>query len=98
MAKNEMRVKVVSIGETETVGTNGFTKRLLEGRIEGEYPEDFAFEFTKDKVALLDDVLEDTYVTVHFNIRGRKVSEDKNGVKLEKPMFFVTLNGWKIEV
>jgi len=98
MAKNEMRVKVVSIGETETVGANGFTKRLLEGRIEGEYPEDFAFEFTKDKVALLDDVLEDTYVTVHFNIRGRKVSEDKNGVKLEKPMFFVTLNGWKIEV
>jgi len=98
MAKNEMRVKVVYIGETETVGTNGFTKRLLEGRIEGEYPEDFAFEFTKDKVALLDDVLEDTYVTVHFNIRGRKVSEDKNGVKLEKHMFFVTLNGWKIEV
>jgi len=98
MAKNEMRVRVVSIGETETVGNNGFQKRILEGRIEGEYPEDFAFEFTKDKIALLDDVLEDTYVTVHFNIRGRKVAEDKNGIPLEKPLFFVTLNGWKIEV
>jgi len=98
MAKESMRVRVVSIGETETVGNNGFTKRVLEGKIEGEYPEEFAFEFTKDKVALLDDVLEDTYVTIHFNIRGRKVSEDKNGSKLEKPLFFVTLNGWKVEV
>ena len=98
MAKESMRVKVVSIGETKEVGNNGFKKRVLEGRIEGEYPEDFAFEFTKDKVALLDNVLEDTYVTVHFNIRGRKVSEDKNGVVLAEPLFFVTLNGWKVEV
>mgnify|MGYP000897504937 CR=1 FL=1 len=97
-SKNEMRVRVVSVGETEVVGANGFQKRILEGRIEGEYQEDFAFEFVKDKVALLDDVLEDTYVTVHYNIRGRKVDTDKNGVKMEKPMFFVTLNGWKVEV
>ncbi len=97
-SKNEMRVKVVSIGETKVVGQNGFQKRILEGRIEGEYPEDFAFEFIKDKVALLDDVLEGTYVTVNYNIKGRKVVEDKNGVPLVEPMFFVTLNGWKVEV
>lgn len=97
-SKNEMRVRVIAVNDTETVGANGFQKRVLEGRIEGEYPEDFAFEFVKDKVSLLDDVLEDTYVTVHFNIRGRKVDADKNGVAMAKPMFFVTLNGWKIEI
>jgi hypothetical protein len=97
-SKNEMRVKVVSIQETKVVGANGFQKRILEGRIEGEYPEDFAFEFIKDKVALLDDVLEGTYVTVSYNIKGRKVVEDKNNVPLAEPMFFVTLNGWKVEV
>ena len=98
MAKSEMRVKVMSVCETKEVGANGFKKRILEGRIEGEFPEDFAFEFVKDKVTLLDDVLEGTYVTVSYNIRGRKVVEDKNGVPLAEPLFFVTLNGWKVEV
>lgn len=98
MASEKLRVKVVSIGETETVGANGFQKRILEGKIEGEYPDEFAFEFLKDKVALLDDVLEDTYVTVHYNLRGKKVTVDKNGVALAKPLFFATLNGWKVEV
>jgi len=92
------RVKVITVGETKVVGENGFKKRILEGRIEGEYPEDFAFEFIKDKTALLDDVLEGTYVTVSYNLKGRKVVEDKNGVALAEPMFFVTLNGWKVEV
>lgn len=92
------RVKVVSIGDTKEVGANGFKKRILEGKIEGEYPEEFAFEFIKDKCALLDDVLEGTYVTVHYNLRGRKVTENKDGVPFDEPMFFVTLNGFKVEI
>ena len=95
---DQKRVKVVTVGDTKVVGENGFQKRILEGRIEGEYPEDFAFEFIKDKVKLLDDVLEGTYVTVSYNLKGRKVVEDKNVVPLAEPMFFVTLNGWKVEV
>jgi len=98
MASESKRVKVVSIGETKTVGSNGFTKRILEGKVEGEYPEEFAFEFNKDKCALLDNVLEDTYVTVHYNLKGRKVSNNKEGLPLDEPMFFVTLNGWKVDV
>lgn len=92
------RVKVIAVGETKEVGANGFKKRILEGRIEGEFPEDFAFEFIKDKVALLDEVLEGTYVTVSYNLKGRKVTENKEGLPLDEPMFFVTLNGWKVEV
>lgn len=97
-SKNEMRVKVMSVGETKTVGANGFQKRILEGRIEGEFPDDFSFEFIKDKCALLDDVLEGTYVTVSYNIRGRKVTENKDGVPYDEPLFFTTLNGWKVEM
>jgi Domain of unknown function (DUF3127) len=99
MAKGgTMRVKVVSIGEIETVGSNGFQKRMLETMIEGEYPEHFQFEFVKDQVKLLDEVLEDTYVTVSYNLQGRKVTENKEGFPLEKPMFFTALKGWKIEM
>lgn len=97
VGKNELRVKVVSIGETQTVGTNGFQKRLMEGVIEGEYPQNFQFEFTKDGVKLLDDVLEDTYVTVSYNLRGRKVTENKDGIPYDEPLFFVSLNAWKVD-
>ena len=96
-AKTELRVKVVSIGETQEVGNNGFKKRLMEGIIEGEYPQSFQFEFTKDGVNMLDDVLEGTYVTVAYNLRSRKVIEDKNGVPYKEPLFFVSLNAWKID-
>ena len=99
MAKGgTMRVKVVSVGETQTVGSNGFQKRLLEGMIEGEYPENYQFEFVKDQVTLLDNVLEDTYVTVSYNLNGRKVVENKEGLPLDNPMFLTTLRGWKVEM
>ena len=96
-AKTELRVKVVSIGETQEVGNNGFKKRLMEGIIEGEYPQSFQFEFTKEGVNMLDDVLEGTYVTVAYNLRSRKVTEDKNRVPYKEPLFFVSLNAWKID-
>ena len=46
---------------------------------------------------MLDDVLEGTYVTVAYNLRSRKVTEDKNGVPYKEPLFFVSLNAWKID-
>jgi len=99
MAKEQsFRGKVVSVGETKTVGANGFTKRGLEMLKEGEYPESYMFEFQKDKTALLDSVLDDTYITVHYNLRSRKVDTTKDGLPMDEPMFFVTLVGWKIEM
>lgn len=92
----ELRVKVVKIDETQEFAS-GFKKRELEAVLEGEYPENFKFEFIKDKVDLLDDILEGTYATISFNIKGRKVENDKDGNLLQKPMFFTTLQGWKIE-
>jgi hypothetical protein len=98
MAKsNELRVKIVEIGEVQTVGSNGFTKREVEGVVEGEYPENYQFEFQKDKTALADGLIEGTYVTIHYNLRSRKVTHNKNNEPLEKPAFYVTLVAWKVE-
>jgi hypothetical protein len=94
MAKTSIRAKVTKVTEVMEVGANGFKKRELEVIIDGEYPEEFKIEFTGDKMDLLDEVMEDMYYTIHYNMRGRRVAAKDES----KPdMFFVTLNGWKLE-
>lgn len=93
MATTSMRVRVKSIGKTQEFGSNGFKKRELIGVIEGEHPQEFPFEFINDKTSLLDSVLEDSYVTISYNLRCRKV---ENPGKAD--MYFLSLSGWKIEV
>lgn len=96
MARFQLRVKVVKKHETVEF-ESGFKKRYLDGIIEGEFPQEYQFEFTKDNVALVDEVEVDQYVTVNFNVRSRKVTEDKEGIELAEPLYFVSLNGWKLE-
>lgn len=91
----DLRVKIDHVGETEEVGQNGFTKREVIGVIEGEYPEHHKFEFIKDKTSLPDNLLEGTYATIHFNIKGRKVEAKKKG---DPPMYFTSLQAWKIDM
>ena len=50
-------------------------------------------EFVKDKVNLLDDILEGTFVTISYNLRSNVVVKD-DGTKMN----FVTIQGWKIEI
>ena len=90
----ELRVKVVEIGETEEIGNNGFKKREVIGMIEGEYPEHYKFEFVQSKVDLPDTLIPGTYVTMFFNIKGKKVEGDG---KKKKDMYFATLSAWKVE-
>lgn len=95
MAKNSMRVKVLEVGEKENLGKqNEFWKREVIGMIEGEYPEYYKFEFVQGNVDIPEDVIEGTYITIHFNIKGRKVESKKKG---EPAKYFVSLQGWKIE-
>ena len=94
MAKSyEMRVKIVEIRAKENV-TDKFVKREVIGMIEGEYPEYHKFEFVQKNVDLPEDLLEGTYVTIHFNIKGRKVEAKKKG---DDDMYFTSLQGWKVE-
>ena len=87
-----MRVKVKEVRDEEKV-TETFKKRELIGIIEGEYPEEFKFECIQDKVSILDDVLEGTYVTIHYNLKGKRVDREDGSV-----LHFVTLNAWKVDI
>lgn len=89
-----LRVKAESVGDVIEVGANGFKKRELIGVQEGEYPQHFKFEFTGDKMDLLNDVMEGMYYTIHYNLRGRKVEAKEKG---KDDMYFTSLNGWKVE-
>lgn len=88
-----MRIKVTSIGETKEFGASGFKKRELVGVEEGQYPQTVMFEFVQDKVDLLDGLIEDTYVTVHYNIRCREFIKEG-----QETRYFVSLSGWRVVV
>lgn len=90
----EMRCKIVEVSDVIEVGNNGFKKREMIGEIEGEYPEFYKFEVTGNKMDMLDDVLIGAYATITFNLRGKKVDGKK---KTDPPMYFTTLNAWKVE-
>jgi hypothetical protein len=93
--KSQVKMMVSKVGDTQSVGANNFQKRELFGRDEGsQYPQDWKFEFVKDKTKLLDDVLEGTFVTVSYNIQSKKVESKTGG----DDMYFVTLQGWKIDI
>jgi hypothetical protein len=94
MAKNSMRVKILEVGEKENV-TDSFIKREVVGVIEGEYPEFFKFEFVQGNVDVPENLIEGTYATIYYNLKGRKVESKKKG---EAPKYFISLQGWKIDV
>jgi len=75
------------IGQTESVGSNGFTKRQLIVTTSEQYPQDLGIDFVKDKCDLLDKFKVGEGVKVHINLRG----SEYNG------RYFVNLQGWKIE-
>ena len=89
-----LKLMVSEIEETQEVGQNNFKKRVLWGKDEGsQWPQEWKVEFVKDKVSLLDDILEGTFVTISYNLRSNVVVKD-DGTKMN----FVTIQGWKIEV
>jgi diaminopimelate epimerase len=44
--------KVHLIGQTETVGNNGFTKRQIVVETSEQYPQKVAIDFVKDKCSI----------------------------------------------
>lgn len=84
----EVSGKVVFIGQTESVGQNGFTKRVLVvEELEGQYPQKIPIDFVKDKTTMLDSLVINQNVKVKFNLRG----SESNG------RWFLQAQGWKIE-
>jgi len=82
----EVNGKVILVGNTEEVGQNGFTKRIVVVETTEQYPQKLAIDFVKDKTSVLDSYKVGDNVSVSINLRG----SEYNG------RYFVNLQGWKI--
>ncbi len=82
----EVSGRVDIIGQTESVGQNEFTKRLLVVETNEQYPQKIPIDFIKDKTALLDCITIGQEVNVSINLRG----SESNG------RWFLQAQGWKI--
>ena len=82
----EINGSVHLIGQTETVGNNGFTKRQLVVAKEEQYVQYVPIDFVKDKTSILDNYNVGDKVSVSVNVRG----SEYNG------KYYVNLQGWKI--
>lgn len=81
-------IGTVKIMKPKQTFASGFEKREIVVTSEGErFPQDVAFSFAKDRMALLDTVKEGDRVKITFDISGREY----NG------RHFVDLRGWKLE-
>jgi len=83
----EISGKVLVIGETEEVGSNGFTKRLIVIETKEQYPQKIGIDFVKDKTSLLDSFTVGQDAKVSVNLRGNEY----------RGKYYVNLQGWRIE-
>ena len=68
----EVQGKIKLIGETQTVGSNGFRKRELVVTTEEQYPQHLSIDFVQDKTDLLNTFQVGQQVKVGINLRGRE--------------------------
>lgn len=74
---------VVSVGQTQTIGSNGFQKRELVLTDNGDkYPQFRLIEATQEKCADLDKISKGDKVTVDFWIQGRQWTNPQGVVKI----------------
>ncbi len=87
---------VEEVGQTQSFGSNGFTKRdLIVGNdvdSPSKYPNPVKFTFKKDNCSLVDGISKGQRVKIRFAIDGRRWDGPK-GVA-----YFVDLTALKIEV
>ncbi len=84
--------KIVEIFETVKI-KESFQKRefVLEFASNPKYPELVKFELVQDKCNLLDNFKVGQEVSVEFDLRGRKWTDQKGAVK-----YFNTLQAWRL--
>lgn len=84
--------KLIEIFETVKI-KESFQKRefVLEFSSNPKYPELVKFELVQDKCNLLDSFKVGQEVSVEFDLRGRKWTDQKGAVK-----YFNTLQAWRL--
>jgi len=90
MKKLQIRVELLEIWKTETVGNNGFEKRIAIVQTLEQYPSILKVEFTQGNVNLLDNYNSGELVYLTFNLKGNKVTKEG------KDMYFQSINVWQI--
>lgn len=93
----EVQGIIHSIGETQSFGQNGFTKREFVIKLSGEgenpsYPSYVALELLKDKCSLMDQYQLGQEIIAHFNLSGRLWAAQGKPEKC-----FTSLQAWRIE-
>ena len=88
----EIQGKIKLIGETQSIGSNGFRKRELVVTTEEQYPQHLMVEFVQDKTELLNNYQVGQQVKVNINLRGREWTNPQGEVK-----YFNSIRGWRIE-
>lgn len=84
--------KIKSVGETQTVGNNGFKKRDIVVVTDEKYPQTILIEFTQDKCELLNTFKPDELVRIDTNIKGREWFDSDGREK-----YFNSIQGWRIK-
>tara|TARA_R100000734_G_C3311518_1_gene102420 strand:- start:1021 stop:1386 length:366 start_codon:yes stop_codon:yes gene_type:complete len=72
--------------------SENFKKREFILETADTYPQTIKFETINDKTELLDKITKQVEAKVYFNVRGREWINKEN-----KPVYFVSLQAWKIE-
>ncbi len=88
----EVQGKIKLIGETHTVGSNGFRKRELVVTTEEQYPQHLSIDFVQDKTDLLNNFQVGQTVKVGINLRGREWISPQGETK-----HFNSIQGWRID-
>ncbi len=89
----KMTGRVVEVGETVSVGSNGFTKRnfvIDTNPPESQYRNPVRFTLKKDRTALADGLREGDVAEVEFTIDGRRWDGG------DKTQYFTDLTAWKV--
>lgn len=89
--------KIIDISATQNI-TATFQKRefvveYIENPNNPQYSEFIKFELIQDKCAQLDTYKVGQDVKVHFNLKGRKWTDPKNG----EVKYFNSLQAWRLE-
>ena len=88
----ELQGKIKLIGETQSIGSNGFRKRELVLTTEEQYPQHIMVEFVQDKTDLLNNFQVGQSIKVGINLRGREWINPQGEAK-----YFNAIQGWRIE-
>lgn len=76
---HEILGTVDTVFNEETVGNNGFKKRILWVVTDEQYPQDLEVQFNQQNTPKLDGIQAGDKVKVMVNVNGRK--NTKNGVE-----------------